>query len=194
MFEHVPFVEFRGNHGLLRRVSAGDPTAEAVLIKHVYADLRRLAASFLRGERTDHTLQPTALLNEAYLRLIGGRSLCVEDRSHFFRLAAAVMRRILVDHARVKKAEKRGGGDMTISLNDMVVALPVQSGMILFLDEALRRLHVVDKRVAEMRLFGGLSEEEIASAASISAILGSPFQINSTSPGLQYSVGHSIVA
>src|SRR4051794_25940815 len=95
---------------LLRRVSSGDSTAEDVLIEHVYQELRRLAAIYLRRERNGHTLQPTDLVDQAFLRLCRDSDVQFVDRSHFFRLASTVMRRILVDHARGKRAAKRGGG------------------------------------------------------------------------------------
>lgn len=157
---------------LLHRVSAGDNSAESDLMEHVYRDLHRLAASYLRGERQGHTLQPTALVNEAYLKLVGSSVPEFQNRNHFFRLAAIVMRRILVDHARVKRAKKRGGDVVRVPFEDIVLGiLPEQFEVILDLDQALQRLNDLDSRqaqVVEMRFFGGLSEDEIASALGVS--------------------------
>ena len=156
---------------LLHRVSAGDRAAEEELIAQVHQQLRRLAASHLRGERIDHTLQPTALVNEAYVELLGKSEVNFQDRSHFFRTAAMMMRRILVDHARTKKAEKRGGTREKVDLDFHTATLPVNSDLILDIDRALQRLHHYDARqaqVVEMRFFGGLTEEEIAAAIGLS--------------------------
>jgi len=156
---------------LLRRVSSGDREAENELIPHIYQDLRRLAAGYLRRERSDHTLQPTALVHEAYLRLIGSQGVAFQDRSHFFRLAANAMRRILVDHARNRKAGKRGGGAIRIPLEDFLISSDELSDQILQVDAALTRLAAVDQRqakIVEMRFFAGLSEEEISAALDIS--------------------------
>lgn len=155
---------------LLRRVSTGDSEAEQVLIEHVYRDLRRLAARYLRREGPGHTLQPTELVGKVFLKLVRNTDIQFQDRSHFFRLAATVMRRILVDHARGKKAAKRGG--VRVPLDELISADTVQLDLILDVDQALLRLCALDPRMAqivEMRFFGGLSEEEIGPALGVSS-------------------------
>jgi RNA polymerase sigma factor (TIGR02999 family) len=157
---------------LLRRLSAGDRDAEAVLVPQVYQNLRGLAAAYLRRERPDHTLQPTALVHEAYIRLIGAQAIQWQDRSHFFRVAASVMRRILVDDARNRKANKRGGGQIKIPIEDSVIPSAETPDLLIDVDAALVRLSKIDARqakVVELRFFGGLSEEEIASCLEISS-------------------------
>jgi RNA polymerase sigma factor (TIGR02999 family) len=156
---------------LLKRISAGDRSAEEQLVPRVYQDLRRLAAVYLRHERPDHTLQPTALVHEAYLRLTGRAAIQWQDRVHFFRIAASTMRRILVDHARNNKAGKRGGGALKIPLQDCMGPATGLDRTVLDLDQALERLSNLDERqaqIVEMRFFAGLSEEEIASALCLS--------------------------
>lgn len=157
---------------LLSQMTAGDGLAQAELMPLVYDELRRLARSYMRWERTDHTLQPTALVNEAYLRLAGGSPVSWKDRAHFFAVAAQLMRRILVDHARARRAGKRVGDGQRISL-DAAAAFPAQKGIDpLALNEALDRLEKRDPRqarIVEMRFFGGLSEDEIAQHLGISA-------------------------
>jgi RNA polymerase sigma factor (TIGR02999 family) len=155
----------------LRRVSAGDREAEEQLIPQIYQHLRRLAARYLRSERANHTLQPTALVHEAYLRLAGTHDIKWEDRAHFFRIAATTMRRILVDYARNSKAEKRGGGAVKVPLEPFLGASDEFRETVVDLDRALDRLAAIDKRqakVVEMRFFAGLSEEEIACALQLS--------------------------
>ncbi len=157
---------------LLRRLSSGDPSAEKSLIEIVYPDLRRLAGAYLRRERPDHTLQPTALVNEAYMKLMGGAGVDFQDRSHFFRVAATLMRRILVDYARGKRADKRGGDARRIPFEEIFAGDSVPYDLILDVDRALGKLHEMDSRqaqVVEMRFFGGLSEDEIASALGITS-------------------------
>ncbi|HLH42855.1 MAG TPA: sigma-70 family RNA polymerase sigma factor [Bryobacteraceae bacterium] len=156
---------------LLRRLSSGDRDAEEQLIRHIYRDLRRLAARYLRGERANHTLQPTALVHEAYLRLVGAGNVQWEGRSHFFRVAANIMRRILVDYARNMKAEKRGGQVVKVPLEEFLGAADQLRETIVDVDRALDRLAAIDERqakVVEMRFFAGLSEEEIARALRLS--------------------------
>jgi RNA polymerase sigma-70 factor, ECF subfamily len=156
---------------LLAQIHAGNKEAEDRLIPLVYAELRRLAAYYLRGERSNHTLQPTALVHEAYLRLTGMHTVDWQSRSHFFATAATVMRRILVDHARAKRAEKREGFREAISLDDALVFSPGRSADLVALDEALDRFAKLDargSRVVELRFFGGLSEEETAQVLSVS--------------------------
>jgi RNA polymerase sigma-70 factor (ECF subfamily) len=154
---------------LLRKVSAGDTNAEGELIEHVYQDLRRLAGAYMRRERSGHTLQPTELVGKAFLRLCRESEIEFQDRAHFFRVAAVVMRRILVDHARARKAGKRGGG-VRIPLDDIFPGPAAQIDLILDVDRALAKLESLDNRLAQivvMRFFGGLSEEEIGTTLGI---------------------------
>jgi RNA polymerase sigma-70 factor, ECF subfamily len=156
---------------LLIKIHAGDKQAEERLIPLVYSELRGLAAYYLRGERPDHTLQPTALVHEAYMRLTRMENVDWQSRSHFFATAATAMRRILVDHARAQRAEKREGFREAISLDDALVISPGRSPDLITLDEALDRLVQLDERqsrIVELRFFGGLREEEIAQALGIS--------------------------
>jgi RNA polymerase sigma factor (TIGR02999 family) len=156
---------------LLHRVARGEAGAENDLLPRIYQDLRRLAAGYLRRERQGHTLQPTDLVHEAYLRLLGPNAVVCQDRPHFFRLAASAMRRILVDHARGKNAEKRGRGATRVPLGDSLESLELPADQILDLDTALNRLAQLDQRqvkIVEMRFFAGLSEDEIADALELS--------------------------
>ncbi|MBZ5606094.1 MAG: sigma-70 family RNA polymerase sigma factor [Acidobacteriia bacterium] len=150
---------------LLHRLSAGDTGAREQLVALVYDELRRLAGSCMRRERLDHTLQPTALVHEAWLRLVEQREWNLENRAHFFGMAAQLMRRILVDHARAASAEKRGGDKVMVPLeNAMAVALDHPAQLLDF-HRALERLDQFDQRrarIAEMRFFGGFSIDEIA--------------------------------
>lgn len=157
---------------LLIELRAGKRDAEAKLVPLVYTELRRLAASYLRGERIDHTLQPTALVHEAYLRLTKLHDVDWQSRSHFFATAATVMRRILVDHARARNANKREGGRDAVSLEEALVVSPARSAQLIALDDALNRLAKLDFRrskIVELRFFGGLSEEEIGEVLGVSA-------------------------
>lgn len=151
---------------LLAEWRAGDHSARERVVEATYAELRSLAAGYLRGERPGHTLQPTALVHEALMRLLGPRPVW-ENRRHFFGAAARAMRQVLVDHARRKRAEKRGGDAERVELAD--IALPPQLALvdILALDEALNRLEQLDPtglRIVELRFFAGLSIEETAAA------------------------------
>ena len=155
---------------LLAEWSARDPTALDRLVPLVYGELRRLAHHYMRGERAGHTLQTTALVNEVYVRLAGVKGLEWRDRAHFFAMAATLMRRVLVDYARRKKRNKRGGGVAVTSLDGHAVSSS-PSVDIVALDEALQRLAAVDPqhcRIVELRFFGGLSIEETAEALGIS--------------------------
>jgi len=156
---------------LLYRWDSGDASARQQLMPLVYDELRRVARRSLAGQRNDHTLQSTALVHEAYLRLAGPRAMHWQNRSHFFAVAAQMMRQILVDHARRRLAAKRGGSSLTLSL-DEAVALPQQTRVdLVALDDALTRLAELDQRqsqVVELRFFGGLSVEETARALGIS--------------------------
>lgn len=156
---------------LLRASRDGDGSALDRLLPVVYAELRRIAASYLRSQRSDHTLQPTALLHEAYIRLAGSAAHDWRDRTHFFASAAAVMRNILVDHARARQAEKRGGGLTPVSIELAADHPADKPADLLALDEALGALAVEDARKArilELRYFGGLSVEETAEALGTS--------------------------
>jgi RNA polymerase sigma factor (TIGR02999 family) len=137
----------------------------------VYNELRRVADRQLRGERTDHTLQPTALVHEAYLRLIEQHSVDWRNRAHFFGLAAEMMRRIMVNYALKRHAAKRGGHVTRLALDDAVSFAEQREVDLVLLDEALRRLAVIDpqqSRIVELRFFGGLTIEEVAEALGIS--------------------------
>lgn len=147
-----------------------DAAARERLVPLVYQELRRLAHHYMRGERAGHTLQTTALVNELYVRLAGLDRLQWRDRAHFFAMAATLMRRVLVDYARQRGREKRGGGVSVTSLDDQAVA-PEPPVDLLALDEALARLAAADpqqSRVVELRFFAGLSVEETAEALGIS--------------------------
>lgn len=157
---------------ILREID-GDESAAARLMPLVYDELRRLADSYLRRERPDHTLQPTALVNEAYLRLVDQTRASLRDRSHFFAVAARQMRRVLVDHARRHDAEKRGGGARRVSLDEAVdQAQDPRDLDLVALDAALDKLAELDARqarIVELRYFGGLTVEETAEALGVSA-------------------------
>ncbi len=156
---------------LLIDMQAGNKDAEERLLAVLYDELRRLAASYLRRERPDHTLQPTALVHEAYLRLIEQGQQNWQNRSHFLGVSAHVMRQILVDHARQRKAIKRGGRERPLPLNESVVPGAQRPEELIALDEALSRLETLDSRqsrVVEMRFFVGLTEEEISHVLGIS--------------------------
>lgn len=156
---------------VLQRISGGDPGAVDRLLPLVYDELRALARRELRRERSDHTLQPTALVHEAYLKLARLDRLEWRDRAHFFGAAAGTMRRVLVSHARRKRAEKRGGGAKAVPLENVVLAARERPEDVLALDEALARLADLDSRqaqVVECRFFAGMSVPETAEALGIS--------------------------
>lgn len=161
---------------LLARWSQGDAAARDALMPLVYDELRRVARRNLAGQRSDHTLQATALVHEAYLRLVNRKQVHWQGRVHFFALAAQVMRQILVDHARSHNAAKRGGGAITVTLDE---DSPGSEGAInvdlIDLDTALKKLATLDARqshLVELRFFGGLSVEEAAQAVNISPATG----------------------
>ena len=156
---------------LLTRARAGDAQATDKLLPLVYEELRTLAARHLAGERADHTLQPTALVHEAYLRLVGPGDVSWENRAHFFGAAAKAIRRILIDHARAKGRAKRDGGGERVELEGLGVASPVDGIDLEALDEALTKLGTLDPQkvsVVELRFFGGLTGLETAQALGIS--------------------------
>lgn len=158
---------------LLAAWTNGDQAALDKLMPLVYDQLRRMAHHYMNRERQDHTLQTTALVNEAYLRLIDQRNAHWRNRAQFFGIAAQIMRRILVDHARSKARTKRGGGGREVSLDEAASLSPTRAGAIIALDEALKRLAQNDPRkcqIVELKYFGGLSVEETAELLKISPI------------------------
>lgn len=157
--------------GLLRAWGAGDRAALEQLIPLVHDELRRLARRYMGRERAGHTLQPTALVNEAYLRLIDQRAVTWQNRAHFFGVAAQMMRRILVDHARERQRSKRQGGSIRVALDEEVAVSQPPDSEVLALDRALDELSQLDPRqgqIVELRYFGGLSEQEVAAVLSLS--------------------------
>jgi RNA polymerase sigma-70 factor (ECF subfamily) len=157
---------------LLRRASAGDDVARSALFDVLYSELRKLAEAAMRRERSDHTLQPTALVHETFVRLAddGGR---FENRAHFFGVAASAMRRVLVDHARSRRTQKRGGGTAFVDVDDLdsLAGTPAGAVDLVALDDALSRLSSLDPRqgrVVELRFFAGLSVEETAAILDLS--------------------------
>lgn len=157
--------------GLLRAWNDGRPGALEDLMPVVYAELHRLARARLRGERADHTLQATALVNEAYVRLVGQTRVRWQNRAQFFGTAAQFMRRILVDHARDRLSAKRGGGAPRVELDEALLATRERGIDLLALDAALERLELLDERqgrLVVLRFFGGLTIEEVAAVLEIS--------------------------
>lgn len=155
---------------LLRAAASGDRRDLDALMAAIYHDMRRLAASHMNGERQDHTLQPTALVHEAYVRLLGQQRTDWKDRLHFFAVASRLIRRILIDHARARLAEKRGGAATRVSLSERDFAGPEREVDLLALDEAMEELAVIDEqqaRIVELRYFGGCSVEEAAALLKI---------------------------
>jgi RNA polymerase sigma factor (TIGR02999 family) len=152
----------------------GDENARDQLFAVVHPQLQQIAARFLHQERADHTLEPDALVNELYVRLVGAELVSYRDRAHFFAIAARTMRHILVDHARARIAEKRGGERQRLNLSAVDGWTPAERNEdILALDELLAKLETADPRAArvvELRFFGGMTEEEVAEALSVSAI------------------------
>jgi RNA polymerase sigma-70 factor (ECF subfamily) len=156
---------------LLKSLRTGDKKAESRLIALVYDELRTMASRFMRRERADHTLQTTALVNEAYLRLVVQRETDWKDRAHFFGVAAQVMRHILVDYARGRLSGKRGGGMANIPLDDALVISEDRLEDLLVLDSAFQKLEEEDPRATQVvifRFYGGLTVEEIAEVLRIS--------------------------
>lgn len=169
--EQPPQTDFRDIPRLLSDWTNRDPAARDRLVAIVYEELRRLARHQLRRERPDHTLQTTALVNEVYLRLVGLERMQWRDRGHFFAMAATLMRRVLVDYARERGRDKRGGGVSVTSLDGQDEAGPTASIDVVALDEALASLAEIDARqarIVELRFFGGLTVEETADALEIS--------------------------
>ena len=157
---------------LLNKLAAGDQKAASELVPLVYEELRRLAARHLAHERSDHTLQTTALVHEAYVKLAGQKDAKWQNRAQFFGVASQAMRRILVDYARGKQRIRRGGRQQKVSLDDVLLVSPGRSEEVLAVHESLSRLEELDARqarIVELRYFGGLTVEEIAEVVEISA-------------------------
>src|SRR5437870_1630186 len=158
--------------GLLQAWSGGDQAALEKLMPLVYAELHRLAKRYMGHEHARHTLQTSALVNEAYLRLVDTRGVRWQNRAHFFAVSAQIMRRILVDFARARQNLKRGGGARRVSLDEALIVSPECGTNLIELDEALTRLAILNprqSRVVELRYFGGLSEDEVAEALKVSS-------------------------
>jgi RNA polymerase sigma factor (TIGR02999 family) len=156
---------------LLQEWSNGQEQALDRLVPKIHSELRKLAASYMRKERPDHTLQPTALVNEAFLKLVDQRAVRWQNRAHFFGIAAQAMRRILVDHARAHPAGKRGDGVRNVPLDDAIMIAGTVDIDLLALDDALTRLAAIDprqNRMVELRFFGGLTLDETAEVMHIS--------------------------
>jgi RNA polymerase sigma factor (TIGR02999 family) len=156
---------------ILLECRRGNREAQDRLIPLVYKELRRIASAHLRNESFNHSLQPTALVHETYLRLVGIREVDWQNRAHFFSIASTLMRRILVDHARANQAHKRGSGEGTLCLDETMLPSPGRAPEILAVDEALLELAQFDERqakIVEMRFFSGMTEEEIGEILGIS--------------------------
>ncbi|MCA9285518.1 MAG: sigma-70 family RNA polymerase sigma factor [Phycisphaerales bacterium] len=155
---------------LLRAAATGQREDVDALMSAIYSDLRRLAASHMRSERHNHTLQPTALVHEAYVKLVGQRNTDWKDRLHFFAVASRIIRRVLIDHARARDAEKRGGDRTMVNLADREVPSAGRDADLLALDEALEELAALDEqqaRIVELRYFGGCTVEDVAELLGI---------------------------
>ncbi len=149
----------------------GDKEALDKLMPFVYDELRRLAGNYMRNQKPGHTLQTTALVNEAYLRLIDSSQVRWQNRTHFFAISAQLMRRVLVDFARTKNAEKRGGNEQKVTFDETLPVFSQKESDLIALDEVLKELAKMNERqsrIVEMRYFGGMSEEEISEALDIS--------------------------
>lgn len=156
---------------LLGEMSGGSRSAPEQLLPLVYDELRKLAHAYLQNERADHSLQATALVHEAYIRLVDWQTVSWQNRAHFFAVAAGVMRKILVDHARAKRAQKRGGDGQKLEINEAIGFAAEREIDLIALDEALKNLAEFDDvqaRLVEMRFFGGLTIEETAHALGVS--------------------------
>jgi RNA polymerase sigma-70 factor, ECF subfamily len=158
---------------LLEQWSHGDDAAVVELTPLVYEELRRLAHHYMEGQRPNHTLQTTALVNEAYLRLADQTNPNWQNRAHFFAVAARAMRQIVVDYARSQRSQKRGGGALKVELDEAAIVSPEESKEIVDLHEALERLAMLDSRkaqVVELKYFGGLNYDEMAEVLKISRV------------------------
>lgn len=168
----MPTTSPEGVTQLLQEWSDGDRQALDKLVPVVYQELRRLAHHYMKRERVGHTLQTTAVVNEAYMRLVNYKRMHWKNRVHFFAVAAQVMRRILVEHARSRKYAKRGGGAQRVSLDDVALVSGERSAEVIAVDDALTELEAWDARkcrIVELRFFGGMSIEETAEALNISS-------------------------
>ena len=157
---------------LLKKLADGNQEAAGELIPVIYQELHRLAVGHLRHERPDHTLQPTALVHEAYIKLVAQRNADWQSRAHFFAVASQLMRRILVDYARRQLRAKRGGRQAKLSLDEVLLVSPDRPDKMLALDECLTRLEKLDARqgrIVELRYFAGLTVEEAAEILGVSA-------------------------
>jgi RNA polymerase sigma factor (TIGR02999 family) len=155
----------------LQQIAQGDREAESALLQALYGELHRLASGVMRSERVDHTLQPSALVNEAYLRLVGGRAVSWQGRAHFLNAAAQTMRRVLIDHARATRSAKRAGSQARVEFEDSMAISYADPDLLLDIDQALETLAEVDPRkeqIVQLRYFGGLSVEETASVLDVS--------------------------
>jgi RNA polymerase sigma-70 factor (ECF subfamily) len=155
----------------LNRAAGGDEEAQSMLLRVIYGELHKIAARYMRKERSDHTLQATALVNEAYLRLAASHNRHWQNRTHFIAVAAQAMRCVLVDYARARCAEKRGGSKLQVELNEALATSLNSPESIISLNSALERMAEWDyrqSRIVELRFFGGLSEEEVSEVLGIS--------------------------
>jgi len=158
---------------LLRAWSAGDRSVEDKLWPLLFDELNRMARRYMRQERSDHTLQTGALVNEAYMRLVDWKSAEWNCRAHFLGMCSRIMRQILVDHARAQGYRKRGGGVVKVNLDETAIVSPARSAQLVALDEAMKRLAAIHPRkseVVELRFFGGLSVEETAAVLKVSRL------------------------
>ena len=158
---------------LLRAWNKGDSLALDELMPRVYAELHRIARRYMAGERLGHSLQASALINEAYIRLVDWKNVEWKNRCHFFAVGAQMMRRVLVDHARLRQSRKRGGSANRVTLDTAVMGVPERSLDLIVLDTALARLEHVDPRkskVVELRVFGGLTVDEVAEVMDTSEV------------------------
>jgi RNA polymerase sigma factor (TIGR02999 family) len=172
MFSGVDSPQRGAVTALLERARRGDAAAEAELVPLVYADLRRAAEQLLRRERRGHTLQPTDLVHEGYLKLVGGEGSNAQSRRHFIAIAARAMRQVLVDHARKRGAAKRGAGQVEVRVTNADAGIDVDLAELIALDDALERLGKRNPRlprVVELRFYAGLSDEEIAEVLGVTS-------------------------
>ena len=168
---HAPMPDAQTATQILQRISAGDDDAASHLLPLVYEELRARAAAHFRHQPADHTLQPTALVHEVYLKMIDQTAPQWKDRAHFLAVAATAMRQILIDHARASKADKRGGNWQRVGLEGENAAAGMSELDVLALDDALRQLATVDSRqarIVELRFYGGLSVDEVAESLGVS--------------------------
>ncbi len=156
---------------LCRRLAADDRGEVDLLVDHVYATLRRMAGRQMQAERADHTLSPTALVHEAYLKLVDQDQVHWQDRAHFYAVAARIMRRVLIDHARRKLAGKRGGHQVRVTFSEEVGGVVAGPEALVELDQALEKLEALSPRqrqVVELRFFGGMTHDEVAAVLDVS--------------------------